>query len=80
VIRPPPRPALSGHWQIGRIPAMTGHTRSRHAPTKITAADVHAIRSAHADGQTITALAHTYAISPSYVAGIVSRRNWGHLG
>lgn len=48
-------------------------------PTKLTADDVHAIRSKHAAGTSMAALSAEYGIVTSHVHGIVHRKWWRHI-
>jgi hypothetical protein len=47
--------------------------------TKVTEADVIAIRASHAAGESGIALAARYGISPSMVSLIVKRKTWAHV-
>jgi hypothetical protein len=51
-----------------------------HHLTKVTAAQVRAIRQKRAKGATLSALSLEYGVSMSGISGIARGKTWGHLG
>ena len=50
----------------------------RNGRTKLTAAQVNAIRQEHSDGATQASLARKYGVSQSAIRHIIRRTNWAH--
>lgn len=53
--------------------------RERTPRRKLTAGDVRVIRRSRADGETVTALAERFGITPSNVSQIVHLKTWKHV-
>lgn len=75
---PTHRPRGAEHW-TRRHPEWVGRGE-RHGNTKLTAAQVGAIRAAYAaGGTTLKALGAQYGVTFGAISGIVRRATWGHV-
>lgn len=57
------------------------HTRygERVKGSKLTVARVHAIRRAHKNGITATAMASVFGVNRTTISGVITRRTWSHI-
>jgi hypothetical protein len=53
--------------------------RNRHHSARLTDDGVRAIRTAHASGTTIAALAREYDVTPQAIRAVVQRKTWKHI-
>ncbi len=60
----------------GRFASVRG---SANGMSKLTAADIPAIRKAYALGSTMTALAKKYRVARATVGHVLSKRTWAHI-